>query len=76
MPELIRLVTTDSKETLPAIWALGEIGDSRAVPYLVRILGNGRLPCVRAVAAVSLLKLNDPEGIRMVRLCYGQDANL
>lgn len=71
VPGLIRMITSGREDPLPAIWALGEIGDRRAIPYLMQILGNGRSPCERAAAAVALLKLDDPEGIRMVHRYYG-----
>ena len=71
VPGLIRMITSGREDPLPAIWALGEIGDRRAIPHLMQMLGNGRSPCVRAAAAVALLKINDPEGIRLVHLCYG-----
>lgn len=71
VPGLIQMITSGREDPLPAIWALGEIGDRRAIPYLMQILGNGRSSCIRAAAAVALLKIDDPEGIRMVHRYYG-----
>lgn len=52
---------------IPAIWALGEIGDVRAVPHLVRILEHDPSRFNRMMAAVALLKLDDPVGLEKVK---------
>ncbi|BBL67006.1 HEAT repeat domain-containing protein [Methanoculleus chikugoensis] len=50
----------------PAIWALAEIGDQRAVDPLVGALRTSRSECCRALTAAALLKLGDPAGIAEV----------
>jgi HEAT repeat protein len=65
---IIRVLNgTTSTARIPAIWALGEIGDIRAVPYLVRILEHDPSRFNRMIAAAALLKIDDPVGLEKVK---------
>ncbi|MCT8335995.1 HEAT repeat domain-containing protein [Methanoculleus sp. Afa-1] len=56
----------------PAIWALAEIGDQRAVEPLVGTLRTSQSECCRALTAAALLKLGDPAGIAEVEKEFEQ----
>lgn len=47
----------------PAIWALGRIGDPRAVEPLIAVMKTGRTESSRGLAAAALLKLGHPAGV-------------
>ena len=59
--------TADDALTNPAVWALAEIGDPRAVDPLVAVLQENRPKCCRILTAAALLKLGDPAGIAKVQ---------
>lgn len=66
--QLIEVVrTADGAVVNPAIWALAEIGDPRAVDPLIAELRGGRSESGRALTAAALLKLGDPAGIAEVK---------
>jgi HEAT repeat protein len=50
----------------PAIWALGRIGDPRAVEPLVAAMKCGRTESCRGLAAAALMKLGHPAGVAAV----------
>ncbi|TAJ44974.1 HEAT repeat domain-containing protein [Methanofollis fontis] len=50
----------------PAIWALGRIGDPRAVEPLITAMKAGRTESSRALAAAALMKMGHPAGIAAV----------
>ena len=60
------VLVADDEIKNPAIWALAEIGDPRAVEPLVGTLRTSQSECCRALTAAALLKLGDPAGIAEV----------
>jgi HEAT repeat protein len=50
----------------PAVWALAEIGDPRAVGPLVAVMRTGKSECCRALTAAALLKIGNPDGVAAV----------
>lgn len=50
----------------PAIWALGRIGDERAVEPLVAAMKCGKSESCRGLAAAALIKLGHPAGVAAV----------
>lgn len=56
----------------PAVWALAEIGDQKAVPHLIDLLRREQSVCCRALTAAALLKLGDPAGIAEVNRQYAE----
>ncbi|HDR74026.1 MAG TPA: HEAT repeat domain-containing protein [Methanoculleus sp.] len=64
---LIDVVTTrDDPVRNPAVWALAEIGDTRAVEPLLEVMVNGATDCSRGLAAAALLKLGHSAGVAAV----------
>ncbi|WP_342678119.1 HEAT repeat domain-containing protein [Methanofollis sp. UBA420] len=58
--------------TNPAIWALADIGDQKAVPHLIDLLRREQSVCCRVLTAAALLKLGDPAGIAEVNRQYAE----
>ena len=56
------MLVADDEIKNPAIWALAEIGDPRAVDPLVGALRTSQAEWCRALTAAALLKLGDPAG--------------
>lgn len=50
----------------PAVWALAEIGDHRAVEPLIAVMKAGESECCRALTAAALLKIGHPAGVAAV----------
>ncbi len=65
---LLDLVENGSISKAPAMWAIAEIGDNKAVPLLVNELVTGTDEFLRAMAACALMKIADPEGVSQVKL--------
>jgi HEAT repeat protein len=64
---LIDVVKTEEEPIQnPAIWALAEIGDHRAVEPLIAAMKTGKSECCRALTAAALLKLGHPAGVAAV----------
>ncbi len=55
----------------PAIWALGRVGDARAVKPLVAVMKNGGTESCRGMAAAALLRLGYPGGVAAVKSVLG-----
>ncbi|WP_292364858.1 MULTISPECIES: HEAT repeat domain-containing protein [unclassified Methanoculleus] len=68
------VLVADDEIKNPAIWALAEIGDPRAVDPLVGTLRASRSECCRALTAAALLKLGDPAGIAEVEKAFEQSG--
>ena len=68
------VLVADDEVKNPAIWALAEIGDPRAVEPLVGTLRTSRSECCRALTAAALLKLGDPAGIAEVEKTFEQSG--
>lgn len=68
------VLVADDEIKNPAIWALAEIGDPRAVDPLVGTLRTSRSECCRALTAAALLKLGDPVGIAEVEKAFEQSG--
>jgi len=66
------LLVVDDELKNPAVWALAEIGDPRAVDPLVGVLRTSQSECCRALTAAALLKLGDPAGIAEVEKAFEQ----
>jgi HEAT repeat protein len=62
--------TQDVSIRNPAIWALSEIGSSKAVEPLIRIMQEEESECCRILTAAALLKINDPAGVEAVNREY------
>jgi HEAT repeat protein len=71
---LLDLVENGSISKAPAMWAIAEIGDNKAVPVLVNELVTGTDDFHRAMAACALMKIADPEGVSQVNLALA-DGN-
>lgn len=71
---LIALVQNGSLAKTPAMWAISEIGDNRAVPVLVNELHFGEDEFQKAMAACALMKIADPEGVAQVKMALS-DGN-
>ncbi|TAJ44447.1 HEAT repeat domain-containing protein [Methanofollis fontis] len=56
----------------PAVWALAEIGDKKAVGPLIDIIREEGSMCCRVLTAAALIKLGDPAGIDEVYHQYEQ----
>jgi HEAT repeat protein len=52
----------DTRHT--AVWALGNLGDKRAVPGLIKVLENDKNENIRSIAAEALGKLDDKQAIK------------
>jgi HEAT repeat protein len=64
---LINVVKAEHDEAMnPAVWALAEIGDHRAVEPLIAAMRAGRTECCRALTAAALLKIGHPDGVAAV----------
>jgi len=64
---LIGVVNTRKDQAVnPAIWALGRIGDERAVEPLVAAMKCGKSESCRGLAAAALMKLGHPAGVAAV----------
>ncbi|KAF5053788.1 HEAT repeat domain-containing protein [Methanoculleus horonobensis] len=68
------VLVADDEIKNPAIWALAEIGDPRAVEPLVGTLRTSQSECCRALTAAALLKLGDPVGIAEVEKEFEQSG--
>jgi hypothetical protein len=66
------VLVADDEIKNPAIWALAEIGDPRAVDPLVGALRTSQSEWCRALTAAALLKLGDPAGIAEVEKEFEQ----
>lgn len=71
---LIEVLNTEAEEEEedgaalnPAIWALGRVGDARAVKPLVAVMKNGGTESCRGLAAAALLRLGYPGGVAAVK---------
>lgn len=51
----------DTRHT--AVWALGNLGDKRAVPYLIEVLKTDKNENIRSIAAEALGKLGDKRSV-------------
>jgi HEAT repeat protein len=73
---LTKVLVNGSPETrAPAIWALEQIGDDRAVDPLIGILKGDTNEFCRWMAAAALRKIGDPTGIAAVEEALkGADA--
>jgi HEAT repeat protein len=71
---LLVLVQNGSKAKTPAMWAISEIGDKKAVPVLVNELHFGEDEFQRAMAACALMNIADPEGVAQVKMAIS-DGN-
>lgn len=63
--DLFGLVDRDA--LVQVIWALAEIGDLRAVPPIMNVLRDDDAGCCQVMAGAALLKLNDGEGVALVK---------
>ncbi len=52
----------DTRHT--AVWALGNLGDKRAVPCLIKVLAHDKNENIRSVAAEALGKLEDKQAVK------------
>jgi HEAT repeat protein len=68
LDRLIDIVENGSIAKAPAMWAISEIGENKAVPVLVDELHFGNDELHRAMAACALMKIADPEGVSQVKL--------
>lgn len=68
LDRLIDIVESGSIAKAPAMWAISEIGDNKAVPVLVDELHFGNDELHRAMAACALMKIDDPEGVSQVKM--------
>ncbi|NVO67186.1 HEAT repeat domain-containing protein [Methanofollis tationis] len=60
----------------PAIWALGRVGDARAVKPLVAVMKNGGTESCRGMAAAALLRLGYPGGVAAVKSALGLEETV
>ncbi|MDD4254892.1 MAG: HEAT repeat domain-containing protein [Methanofollis sp.] len=56
----------------PAVWALAEIGDRKAVPHLIDLLRREQSVCCRVLTAAALLRIGDPAGVDEVNRQYAE----
>jgi len=70
---LIEVLNTEAEEEEAeailnlAIWALGRVGDARAVKPLVAVMKSGDTESCRGMAAAALLRLGYPGGVAAVK---------
>lgn len=80
MGEFDRLVRqlgeTDESTVIAAAHALGDLGDQRAVPELLRLLANTEYGAVRNAAAVGLRELKDPAAAPALLRAIGDPRNV
>jgi HEAT repeat protein len=67
LPALIRALDDDDPVATEAAWALGQMGDRRAVGPLIELLEQGRYWPARLNAAAALGRLRDPAAFAALR---------
>ncbi|WOF17001.1 HEAT repeat domain-containing protein [Methanoplanus sp. FWC-SCC4] len=71
---LLNAVENNSSGKRPATWALGEIGDTKTVPHLIKVLKEDKNEFDRVMAASALLRIGHEDGVREVTVARKKEG--